>query len=203
MGVSDIGAVRGQPPFLIVGLGNPGREYEHTRHNVGFDTVAALAGDMNVRLQEKQFHSESATCTIAGRKCILVRPHTFMNVSGIAVKQFARYYKVDPETSLLVISDDIHLELGRLRIRAGGSAGGHNGLGNIIEQLGTDRFARLRIGVGHLPEHMDQAKYVLSHFDKNDKPVITAAEHRAAEAARDIIEHGVEHAMNLYNKQEA
>ena len=188
---------------LIVFLGNPGAQYEHTRHNAGFMAGDAMASRKNVKITRAQFKALTGTCTIGGKKVMLLKPQTYMNLSGEAVKAAADYYKISPE-NIIVISDEMSLPLGSTRVRTGGSAGGHNGLKNIIACLGTDRFPRIRIGVGspENPEY-DIKDWVLSKFTGPELEKMLTAASLAAEAAECYITDGPEKAMNLYNRRQA
>ncbi len=188
----------GQPPRLIVGLGNPGGRYVGTRHNVGFEVVELLAARAGVRLRRGRFRCVRAEARIADSRVVLIEPHTYMNLSGQGVRAALDYYRV-PRAHLLVVCDDVHLPPGRLRLRRSGSAGGHNGLISIIESLGNQDFPRLRIGVGEPPPHMDQVAYVLCHFEREELAEIGAAVARAAEAVETWISAGIEEAMNRFN----
>ena len=184
---------------LIVGLGNPGRKYAGTRHNVGFEVVDTLA--VRHRLEWESAPAEALIAKWRGAGALLVKPLTFMNLSGYAVGDVLRYFKVDlPD--LLVIVDEAQLELGRLRTRGSGSAGGHNGLKSLIEQLGTDQFARLRIGVGRGDARRDLADHVLATFDKDEQPIVTEAVARAADAAEVFVSEGLAPMMNRFNRRE-
>ena len=184
--------------YIIAGLGNPTREYEKTRHNVGFDTIDVLADKLNTSVDEKKFKGLYGRGIIAGEKVILLKPQTFMNLSGESVREAADFYKVDPE-HIIVIYDDISLDVGQLRIRKKGSAGGHNGIKNIIAHLGTQEFPRVRIGVGEKPARMDLADYVLGRFLKEEQDTMKQAFENAAGAAAAIVTQGADAAMNLYN----
>ena len=184
--------------YVIAGLGNPGREYEGTRHNVGFMTLDALADKYNIDVREKAFKGLIGKGMIEGNKVILVKPQTYMNLSGECIRQVMDYYKVDP-SEFIVIYDDISLVPGGIRIRKKGSAGGHNGIKNIIAQLGTQEFTRIRIGVGEKPAKMDLADYVLGRFSKEEQPVIRESADRARTAVAEIITHDVASAMNKFN----
>ena len=184
--------------YIIAGLGNPTREYEKTRHNVGFDTIDVLADKLNTSVDEKKFKGLYGKGIIAGEKVILLKPQTFMNLSGESVRAAADFYKVDPE-DILVIYDDISLEPGQLRLRGKGSAGGHNGIKNIIAHLGTQEFPRIKVGVGDKPKGMDLADYVLGHFSKEDQAKMDEAFKDAADAAEMILDKGMDAAMNHYN----
>ena len=185
--------------FLIVGLGNPGRQYEHTRHNAGFDVMDALAEKYNISISESGHKALFGKGMIGGQKVILAKPQTFMNLSGESVAELLHYYKIDPEEELLVIFDDISLAPGNIRIRKKGSAGGHNGIKNIIAHLGTQEFPRIKVGVGAKPPKMDLADYVLSRFGAEEQKVMDEAFGEAAEAAVMMMTTGAERAMNHYN----
>ena len=185
--------------WLIVFLGNPGPRYEFTRHNAGFMAAEAMAREKNLSINKLRFKSLTASCSIGGQAVLLMKPQTFMNLSGQAVRQAAAFYKVAPE-HVLVISDEISLPIGKLRIRTKGSAGGHNGLKDIIAKLGTQDFPRIRIGVGAPPHpDYDMADWVLSTFKNQDAEDMKAAALRAAQAAECYITQGPERAMNLFN----
>ena len=184
--------------YIIAGLGNPTREYEKTRHNVGFDTIDVLADKLNTSVDEKKFKGLYGKGIIAGEKVILLKPQTFMNLSGESVREAADFYKVDPE-HIIVIYDDISLDVGQLRIRKKGSAGGHNGIKNIIAHLGTQEFPRIKVGVGAKPPKMDLADYVLSRFGAEEQKLMDEAFGEAAEAAVMMMTAGAERAMNHYN----
>ena len=189
----------GGAEWLIVGLGNPGDKYENTRHNVGFMTVDILAERLRIPVQKLKYKALTNTAELGGQKVLLMKPVTYMNLSGEAVRQAADFYKIPPER-VLVISDDVSLPVGKLRIRAGGSAGGHNGLKNIIAQLGSDRFPRVKIGVGEKPHpDYDMADWVLSKFTGEDKKAIDAAILRAADAVECLLKEGPDRAMNRFN----
>lgn len=185
--------------FLIVGLGNPGRQYENTRHNVGFDTIDELADTYGIPASGKQHKAMYGKGIVEGQKVILAKPLTFMNLSGESVRQLVDYYKIDPEQELLVIFDDISLEPGQIRIRKKGSAGGHNGIKNIIAQLGTQNFQRIKVGVGEKPKNWDLADYVLGTFPKDDRALVDEAIKRAVQAAAMIVQGDVDGAMNTFN----
>ena len=185
--------------WLVVGLGNPGAKYENTRHNVGFMTADALADRNGEPIRRVKYHALTSEAVIGGQSVLLMKPTTFMNLSGQAVSEAARFYKI-PADHVLVISDDVDLPLGKLRIRKSGSAGGHNGLKNIIQLLGTDQFPRLKIGVGGKP-HPDynMADWVLGQFQGEDKKTIDDAVARAADAVECLLADGIDRAMNQYN----
>ena len=186
--------------YLIVGLGNPGREYEHTRHNAGFDAIDVLAGKLGADVKEKKHKGLCGKGMIAGEKVILLKPQTFMNLSGESVRAAADFYKIDAE-HMIVLYDDIDLDVGKLRVRAKGSAGGHNGIKNIIAHMGTQEFPRVRIGVGAKPDRMDLADYVLGRFSQVERPVMEGAFEEAAEAAIAVVEDGIDAAMNRFNRK--
>ena len=185
---------------IIAGLGNPRRQYEGTRHNVGFSVIDELAEQSGLTRPVLSGKSMQAKGLFEGRKVILMKPLTYMNLSGEAVGEAVRYYKADPETSLIVISDDVNLPEGKLRLRDKGSAGGHNGLKSIIAHLGTDCFMRVRVGVGGKPDpDGDLAAHVLGHFSKESAQTMAEAEKRAAEAVRCILTDGFAAAQNRFN----
>ena len=186
--------------YIIAGLGNPTREYEKTRHNVGFDTIDVLADRLNTSVDEKKFKGLYGKGIIAGEKVILLKPQTFMNLSGESVREAADFYKVDPE-HIIVIYDDISLDVGQLRIRKKGSAGGHNGIKNIIAHLGTQEFPRIKVGVGAKPDRMDLADYVLAKFDKDAMPLMESGMDKAVEAVELILSRGMADAMNRMNQR--
>ncbi|MFU2422266.1 MAG: aminoacyl-tRNA hydrolase [Bacteroides sp.] len=185
--------------YLIVGLGNPGKEYENTRHNIGFDVIETLAAQEKIDILEKKHKGLVGKGYIDGEKVILAKPLTYMNLSGECVKEILDYYKIDAKTNLIVISDDISLAPGHIRIRKKGSAGGHNGLKNIIAHLGDDEFIRIKMGVGEKPAGYDLADYVLGHFTGMERKVMDEAAAEAADAIRVIMKEGAESAMNRFN----
>ena len=185
--------------WLVVGLGNHGDKYENTRHNVGFLTIDHIAEEQRVPVQKLKYRALTNTVELGGAKVLLMKPVTYMNLSGEAVGEAARFYKIPPER-VLVISDDVSLPIGKLRIRKGGSAGGHNGLKSIIQHLGTDQFPRIKIGVGEKPHpDYDMADWVLSKFTGEDLKTIQAAVKKAADAVACYVEHGPDKAMNRFN----
>lgn len=185
--------------WLVVFLGNPGQRYEGTRHNAGFMTADAMARKKGLSINRLRFRALTAQCEIDGERVLLMKPQTFMNLSGEAVAQAAGFYKIPPER-VLVVSDEMSLPIGKLRIRQKGSAGGHNGLKNIIARLGTENFPRIRLGVGAPPHpDYDAADWVLSAFKNQDAEDMAAAAERAAKAIECYISRGPERAMNLYN----
>lgn len=184
---------------LIIGLGNPGSKYRETRHNIGFDVIAELAARHLTERPKAKFDAEVAEVVIANCKCLLISPLTYMNLSGKSVLAAASFYKTSAVDDLLVICDDLNLDVGRIRIRARGSAGGQNGIKNIIHRLGTSDFSRLRIGVGRPPPRWDAADYVLGKFDQIDRSVVDDAIKKASDAVEVWVSSGVKVAMNQFN----
>jgi PTH1 family peptidyl-tRNA hydrolase len=185
--------------YILLCLGNPGDQYENTRHNVGFLVADEIAQRQNAPIQKLKFKALTNILTISGEKVLVMKPVTYMNLSGEAVRPAADFYKIPPE-KILVVSDDTALPVGKLRIRKGGSAGGHNGLKNIIQQLETDQFPRIRVGVGEKPHpDYDLADWVLGKFQGEDKKAIDAAVKRAADAVECIIQEGLDRGMNKFN----
>lgn len=187
--------------FIIVGLGNPDGKYQGTRHNVGFDVVDHLAEKYNISVDTKKHRAYIGKGVIGGQKVILAKPQTYMNLSGESVRSMMDYYKIDPEEELLVIYDDISLEVGQLRIRKKGSAGGHNGIKNIIAHLGDSVFPRIKVGVGEKPKGYDLADYVLGRFSKAERELMEEGYDEAASAVEMIVRGEIEQAMNQYNKK--
>lgn len=191
--------VGGKDMYIIAGLGNPGKQYAQTRHNVGFDTIDILADKYNISVDTKKHKALCGKGMIEGQKVVLAKPQTFMNLSGESVRELVDFYKIDPEEELIVIYDDISLEPGKIRIRKKGSAGGHNGIKNIITQLGTQNFQRIKVGVGEKPKGWDLADYVLGHFSKEDRGLVDDALKRAAGAVELMVQGEVDQAMNQFN----
>ncbi len=185
---------------FVVGLGNPGREYRDTRHNIGFMVLKELRRRWEPGRGKRKFHAMIWTANVSGQRVMLAAPQTYMNRSGLAVAEMTTFYKSDASV-VLVVLDDVALPTGRLRARASGSAGGHKGLGDILKTLGANRLARLRIGVGAPPEKMDSADYVLSRFRPDEKPVIAEAVELAANAVEDWINKDITYVMNHYNHE--
>lgn len=184
--------------YLIAGLGNPTKEYDKTRHNVGFSVIDVLAERYRIDISEKKHKALCGRGVIEGQKVLLLKPQTFMNLSGESIRAAADYYKIEPE-EMIVIYDDISLDPGQLRIRLKGSAGGHNGIKNIIANLGTQDFPRIKVGVGAKPPRMDLADYVLSRFGAGEQKLMEEAFGEAAEAAVMMMTDGAERAMNHFN----
>ena len=187
--------------YIIVGLGNPTREYDNTRHNIGFAAIDYLADKYHIAVNEAKHKKKKKKGVINGNKVVLVKPMTYMNLSGEAVRAVVDYYKVDEESELVVIYDDISLDVGQLRIRKKGSAGGHNGIKNIILHLGHDVFNRIKIGVGDKPKNYDLADYVLGHFSKEEQVIMLESMQDMDGAVNLMLEQNVDQAMNLYNKK--
>ena len=184
--------------WLVVGLGNPGQKYANTRHNMGFLTVDLLAEEAGVQLNKVKFKSAYNILRFAGARCLVMKPQTYMNLSGEAVREAAQFYKIPPER-VLVIYDDVSLPVGKLRVRPSGSAGGHNGIKNIIAHLGTQDFPRVKIGTGAPGEGGDMIDWVIGVPSQADRKILLETFHRAIEAAACIIEHGCQKAMNDFN----
>lgn len=189
--------------YIIVGLGNPGREYQNTRHNIGFDVIDVIAKQENIGVLEKKHKAVIGKGYLDGQKVILAKPQTYMNLSGESIRALIDYYKIDETFELIVIADDVSLDVGQLRIRKKGSAGGHNGLKSIITHLGHDGFIRIKMGVGEKPKNYDLADYVLGHFVKEERSIMDDAAMRALEAIRLIIREDADMAMNQYNRKTA
>jgi PTH1 family peptidyl-tRNA hydrolase len=185
-------------PLLIVGLGNPGREYRETRHNIGFMLLDRLAVKLDARFSRLQSRALVATALAEGRKVILAKPQTFMNLSGQSVQGLVRFYKL-PLAGLLVVHDDIDLPLGVIRIRPDGGSAGQKGMASIIERLGTDEFARLRLGIGRPPGQMQPPDYVLQDFSDAEMKVVSETLNRAVDAVLEFVANGLDAAMNKYN----
>jgi PTH1 family peptidyl-tRNA hydrolase len=185
--------------YIIVGLGNPGTKYEGTRHNMGFDVIDALIERNKIPSAGTKFHALYGTGRIGAEKVVLAKPLTYMNLSGTAVREITDFYKIDVKNELIVISDDIDLEPGRLRIRKKGSAGGQNGLKDIIGKLGTEEFVRIRVGTGSKPAGWDLADWVLGQIPKEDQEIFFAAMGRVADALPTILDGNFDKAMNLLN----
>ncbi len=187
--------------FIIVGLGNPGKDYNNTRHNIGFDVIDALADEAGISVTEKKHKALVGKGVLDGQKVILAKPQTYMNLSGESVRDIIDYYKVDEQQELIVISDDISLDVGNIRVRKKGSAGGHNGLKNIIAHLGHDTFMRVKMGVGEKPKGYDLADYVLGHFTKEERIIMNESAQTATTAIRMMMAGEVDRAMNEFNKK--
>ena len=184
--------------YIIAGLGNPGEKYDNTRHNAGFLTIDALASKYNIDVREKAHKALIGKGVIEGQKVILAKPQTYMNVSGESIRALVDYYKIAQE-ELIIIFDDISLEPGQLRIRKKGSAGGHNGIKNIISHLGTNEFPRVKVGVGAKPQGGDLVNHVLGHFSKEDEKKMDEVLDEAVAAVETIVTQDVDVAMNRFN----
>ena len=185
--------------FIIAGLGKPERKYDGTKHNIGFSAITALSDAYNIPVNTREHKALCGKGYIEGQKVLLAMPLTYMNLSGESIRELVDYYKINPEEELIIIYDDINLAPGKLRIRTKGSAGGHNGIKNIITHIGSQSFYRIRIGVGEKPEGWDLADYVLSRFNREDEPVIREALQDTVEACKVIMLEDIRTAMNKFN----
>ena len=185
--------------YIIVGLGNPGKEYRGTRHNVGFRTLDLIADQYKIDISEKKHKALIGRGYIDGQKVVLVKPQTYMNLSGESVRAVIDYYKADETQELIVIYDDVSMDVGKLRIRKKGSAGGHNGIKNIIAHLGHDVFLRIKVGVGEKPKGYDLADYVLGHFTEEESVIMKECAEKISEAVVLMMNDKVEEAMNMIN----
>lgn len=183
--------------YAIIGLGNPEKKYDKTRHNIGFDVIDELASQMGVQVNAKRHKALCGVGQIGSEKVILVKPQTYMNLSGESVRAVMDFYKLDPTKDIIVIADDISLPTGKIRIRAKGSAGGHNGLKSIIAHAGTDQFTRIKVGVG--ANQGDLVKHVLGKFSKGERKIVDDAVRNAASASEVIVMYDVQTAMNKFN----
>lgn len=188
--------------YIIIGLGNPTEKYQATRHNIGWDAITRISDDYRIPMNQKKHKAICGTGYIEGEKVILAQPLTYMNLSGESVRELIDFYKVYPE-DIIVIYDDVSLDVGRLRIRKKGSAGGHNGIKSIISHLGTNEFPRIKVGVGERPKDWDLADYVLSRFKGEEQVAIREALKETSDSCRMIITDGMDAAMNLYNKKKS
>ena len=184
--------------YFIVGLGNPGRQYENTRHNVGFLTIDYLANKHNIDVKKSKFKALYGQGEISGQKVMLIKPQTYMNNSGEAVRDFRNFYKFD-EDELIVIVDDIDIDFGKIRIKQKGSAGTHNGMKSIIYQLQYDTFPRIKVAVGKKPDYMDLANFVLSGFSEKEVEIIREEIKLASQSIETLLESGIDKAMNKFN----
>ena len=187
--------------YIIAGLGNPGGKYEHPRHNCGFEVIDILAERYRIDVSDRRFKALCGTGMIEGKKVLLMKPQTFMNLSGEAVQQAAAFYKADPADQIIILYDDISLQPGTIRIRGKGSAGGHNGVKNIIQMLGTDTFLRIKIGTGEKPEGWDLADYELGRFPSQVRVTMNDAFERASRAAAALLSEPAEQVMSEYNRK--
>lgn len=184
--------------YIVAGLGNPGPKYMYTRHNVGYDVIDLLARNNNIAINTGKFKGVVGSGLISGQKVLLLKPVTYMNLSGISVLDAVQYYRIDLN-NLMVVYDDIDLELGSIRIKPKGSAGSHNGMKSVLYQLQTEEFPRLRVGIGRPPDGQDMAYYVLDRFSKQDREIVDRAIEKAAAAIEAYLEKGIDHAMCMYN----
>ena len=185
--------------YIIAGLGNPDRKYAGTRHNIGFDVITYLSDKYDISLSKTGFKSKLGQGFIDGEKVLLMKPQTYMNLSGEAVGEAGNFYKADAASELIIVQDDIDLEPGNIRIRSKGSAGGHNGIKSVISHIGGNEFVRIKVGVGGKPEGRDLADHVLSGFDRDTEPLIRKVIEKAGEAIVTVMKEGAEAAMNKYN----
>lgn len=185
--------------YIIAGLGNPGKQYENTRHNIGYQVIDALADKHGIRVLESKFKGLIGKGMIGSEKVILVKPLTYMNLSGECIGEAVNYFKIDETSELIVVADDISLDVGHIRMRKKGSAGGHNGLKNIIAHLGHEEFIRIKMGIGDKPAGYDLADYVLGHFNKEETEILEESKKNAVLAIETILTDGIDKAMNLYN----
>lgn len=185
--------------YVIAGLGNPTKQYEKTRHNIGFDVMDALGEKYNIRIKEKKLKALCGKGIIAGEQVLLAKPQTFMNLSGESIGEILRFYKLTPQENLIVVFDDINLIPGNIRIRGKGSAGGHNGIKSIIKCCGSSDFARIKIGVGEKPEGWDLADYVLGRFSKEERTYVNLAIEDACQAVEFMVKGDIIKAMNTFN----
>lgn len=185
--------------YIIVGLGNPSSKYDKTRHNIGFDAIDRLSEKYNIKTDILKHKALCGTGLIGSQKVVLVKPQTFMNLSGEAVSSITNFYKCDTDTDLIVIYDDISLDVGRIRLRAKGSAGGHNGIKNIIAHLGSEKFPRIKVGVGNKPAQWDLADYVLGRFSPAERNIIEETLDTICDTVECIITDGFDVAQNRFN----
>lgn len=185
--------------YIIAGLGNPTKQYENTRHNAGFCVIDYLSETYQIPVKQAGYKALYGSGYIEGQKVLLLKPQTFMNLSGESIRAAMDFYKIDPEEELIVVYDDISLDPGQLRVRGKGSAGGHNGIKNIILHTGGQKFPRVRVGVGQKPEGYDLADYVLGHFSKEDQKLMDEAFQEAGKAVAAIVTEGIDAAMNKFN----
>lgn len=187
--------------YVIAGLGNPDKKYQNTRHNIGFDVIDALAEKYNISMNEKKHRAIYGSGILAGQKVLLVKPQTYMNLSGQSIAEILNFYKLSPAEDLIVIFDDISLIPGNIRIRSKGSAGGHNGIKSIIAETGSSDFARIKVGVGEKPEGWDLADHVLGHFSKEERAYVEDAVKNACAAAEYMVNGEISRAMNEFNQK--
>jgi len=184
--------------YLIVGLGNPEEEYKGTRHNMGFDTINKIAEKYNIKIVKNKFNGLYEKCNIEGQEVVLLKPQTFMNLSGTCVREFANFYKIEPE-NILIIYDDMDIDSSIIKIRKKGHAGSHNGMKSVVENLGTIEFPRIRIGIGKPMENEDKIKFVIGKLSNKTKEELQIGVTKACEAVTEILKNGIDTAMNKYN----
>lgn len=184
--------------YIIVGLGNPEEEYAGTRHNMGFDVINAIAEKYKIQVNKNKFNSLYAKSNIEGQEVILVKPQTYMNLSGISIREIANFYKIKKE-EIIIIYDDMDIKQGTIKIRKQGSSAGHNGVKSVIENLGTEEIQRIRVGIGKEKRTEDKIKYVLGHISKEDREILDEGITKARDAVVEILKNGIEKAMNKYN----
>jgi PTH1 family peptidyl-tRNA hydrolase len=184
--------------YIIVGLGNPEEEYSGTRHNMGFDVINAIAEKHKIQVNKNKFNSLYAKSNIEGQEVILVKPQTYMNLSGISVREIANFYKTKKK-EIIIIYDDMDIKQGTIKIRKQGSSGGHNGVKSVIENLGTEEIQRIRVGIGKEERKEDKIKYVLGHISKEDRRILDEGIIKARDAIEEILRNGIDKAMNKYN----
>ena len=184
--------------YLIVGLGNPEEEYDKTRHNMGFNVINKIAENYNVKINKNKFHGLYEIFTLENNKIILLKPQTYMNLSGISVKEIMDFYKINKD-NVLIIYDDMDIEPGKIKIRKKGSAGGHNGIKSIIQHIGTEEFSRIRVGIGRPQKNQDQINYVIGHVSTEELDNLDKGIEKAKEAVIEILKNGIDKAMNKFN----
>ena len=184
--------------YLIVGLGNPEEEYSGTRHNMGFDTINKISQKYNIKVVKSKFNGLYEKCKIEGEEVILLKPQTYMNLSGICIREFANFYKI-PTNNILIIYDDMDIETSEIKIRKKGNSGSHNGMKSIVENLGTIEFPRIRIGIGKPKENEDKIKFVIGKLSNKTKEELEKGTTKAVEAVTEILKNGIDTAMNKFN----
>lgn len=184
--------------YLIVGLGNPEEEYKQTRHNMGFETINKISKQYNLKVEKSKFNGLFEKCSIEGKEVILLKPQTYMNLSGTCVREFANFYKIQPE-NIIIIYDDMDIDVGIIKIRKKGHSGAHNGMKSVVENLGTIEFPRIRIGIGKPLENEDKVKFVIGKISNKTKEELETGITKAYEAAIEIIKNGIDTAMNKFN----
>ena len=189
---------RGKKMYIIVGLGNPEEEYSKTRHNMGFNTINKIAKKYNIEVNKTKYQGLYESAIIEGQKVILVKPQTYMNLSGNCIQEFIKFYKIEKE-NVIVIYDDMDIEPGLIKIRKQGGAGGHNGMKSIIQMLGTEEFPRIRIGIGRPKHNGDEINYVIGSIPEDEIPELEKGTEKAKDAILEILKNGIDSAMNKFN----